>query len=142
MIMLDKVKIILSGHALAPEHAYDTDAGYDLRTPVVIVIPPRKRVLVDTQVKMDIPAGYYGRLESKSSLMLKGITSRGTIDSGYHGTIKVVLFNHSDSEVSFKVGDKITQVVFLKCETPKLEVVGHFDNDTERGNGGFGSTGE
>ena len=61
--MLDKVKIILSGHALAPEHAHDTDAGYDLRTPVVIVIPPKKRVLVDTQVKMDIPTGYYGRLE-------------------------------------------------------------------------------
>ena len=72
--------------------------------------------------------------------MLKGITSRGTIDSGYIGEIKAVLFNHSWKPIKIKKGQKITQLVLMPIITPELEWVDSLE-DTERGSGGFGSSG-
>ena len=140
--MLDKLNIVLDDGAIAPIHAHDTDAGYDLCTPVIAIIPHHQRATVNTGIRIDIPAGYYGRIESKSGLMKdKGITVSGTIDAGYRGPIKVVMFNHSDQDATFKRGDKIAQIVFLKCETPILEEVDTFQGSTDRGENGFGSTG-
>lgn len=140
--MLDTIQVILEEGAIAPTHAHDNDAGYDLYTPIPVTLFPNERVAVDTKVKIDIPKGYYGRLESKSGLMKnKGITCRGTIDSGYRGNIIAVLFNHTNRYVNFQVGDKITQIVFLKCENPKIEIVQSFDGQTDRDTNGFGSTG-
>jgi dUTP pyrophosphatase len=72
--------------------------------------------------------------------MGKGVTSRGTIDSGYTGSIRAVLFNHSWRFVRIRRHQKITQLVILPIITPELEIVDGLE-DTERGNGGFGSTG-
>lgn len=79
---------------------------------------------------------------SKSGLMSKeGLTSRGTIDCGYTGSIRVVLFNHGTNKTIIKKGQKISQLVVMPIITPELEVVDSLE-DTERGSGGFGSTGK
>ena len=72
--------------------------------------------------------------------MSKGITSRGTIDCGYTGSIKAILFNHGDEGYLIRAGDKITQLVILPIITPEIELVDSLET-TERGEGGFGSTG-
>lgn len=141
--MFDRLQIVLYPEAFMPTKGHNDDAGYDLYSPCMAVIPANRRAVIDTGVCVDIPKGYYARLESKSGLMRdKGITVRGTIDAGYRGSIKVVLFNHTDEAVIFERGDKITQIVFLKCESPELQVIDSFDNNTDRGENGFGSTGK
>ena len=141
--MLNLISVMLNHDALIPTKSHEDDAGYDLYSPCMAIIPAHKRAVIDTGVCVDIPKGYYARLESKSGLMKnKGITVRGTIDAGYRGSIKVVLFNHSDESVTFERGDKITQMVFLRCESPELKIVESFDGETERGENGFGSTGK
>ena len=71
----------------------------------------------------------------------KGVTSRGTIDSGYTGAIRVTLINHGDRTLKIKAGDKISQLVILPIITPEIEVVDSLGK-TARGNKGFGSTGK
>ena len=81
-------------------------------------------------------------ITSKSGLMAKeGITSRGTIDCGYAGSIQAVLFNHSRKDYRVEKGQKITQLVIMPIITPELELVDRLE-DTERGEGGFGSSGK
>ena len=88
-----------------------------------------------------IPDGYVGLLTSKSGLMRdKSITSTGTIDAGYTGSIQAVLFNHSQRVIEIQAGQKITQLVILPIETPALRVVDELP-DTDRADNGFGSSG-
>jgi dUTP pyrophosphatase len=135
-----KLKILLDRGAKV-DRAHETDAGLDLFARNNAVIRAGARAIFDTGVHVAIPAGYVGMLTSKSGLMAQGITSRGTIDSGYIGSIHAVLFNHGDKEVIIKKGQKISQLVIMPIVTPELELVTSLDN-TERGVGGFGSTGE
>jgi dUTP pyrophosphatase len=94
----------------------------------------------DTGVHVAIPEGYVGFIKSKSGLMVNhNITTDGTIDAHYTGSIKVKLFNHGEPYY-VHAGDKIAQLVILKCELPELELVDHLE-ETDRGDGGFGSTG-
>ena len=90
---------------------------------------------------MKIKAGYVGFIKSKSGLMVNhGLTADGTIDCGYVGISRVKLFNHTSISYEFKAGEKIAQLVLLPIITPDIEVVDSLE-DTERGDGGFGSTG-
>ena len=137
-----KMKVMLDPGAIIPKRAHSTDAGLDLFSPVRQVIRANDWENIDTGVHVEIPEGYVGMVTSKSGLMAKhGITSRGTIDSGYSGSIKAVLFNHSRKDYIVEKGQKITQLVIMPIITPKLELVDSLE-DTERGNGGFGSTGK
>lgn len=102
---------------------------------------PGESELFDTGVHIQLPKNTVGFLKSKSGLNVKyGITSEGVIDAGYTGSIMVKLYNHSDKTYRVRKGDKISQLVILPCLLPELEVVGSLE-DTERGTGGFGSTG-
>lgn len=140
------MKVKLDEGAFMPERAHDEDAGYDLRTPVDVVVFPVSIIdngsaTIDTGVHMAIPKGYVGFLKSKSGLNVKNdLTGEGVIDSGYTGSIKVKLYNHGKAIHKFKKGDKIIQIVLLPVYTPELELVDKLD-DTDRGNAGFGSTG-
>lgn len=97
--------------------------------------------VIDTGVHVAIPAGYVGFLKSKSGLnIVRGLTSDGTIDAGYTGSIRVKLYNHTGQWAKFDRGDKISQLVILPIITPEVEVVGELP-ETERGADGFGSTG-
>ena len=129
--------------AFAPEYAHSTDAGMDLRTPKTVRVPAHSSAIIDTGVHIQIPNNFVVFLKSKSGLNVKhGILSEGVIDCGYTGSIVVKLYNHSDTDYVFQKGDKITQLVILPCATGVLlEQVESFD-ETERGDGGFGSTGK
>lgn len=135
------MKIKLDEGALMPKRAHPTDAGLDMFSPVDTVVWPYSRVCIDTGVHVEIPQGCVGLLTSKSGLMRDmGITSSGTIDEGYTGSIGAVLFNHGNQVVKIRRGQKITQLVILPCLTPEIEIVDKLE-ETERSGSGFGSTG-
>lgn len=136
-----RIKTKLDPGAFIPQRAHSTDAGLDLFSMTEHTIPAKNMAVIDTGCHVQLPVDHVGFIKSKSSLMLKGITTDGTIDSGYVGSIRVVLFNHSNQDYTVRAGQKIAQLVILPIITPTPEIVGHLD-DTERGTGGFGSTGK
>lgn len=137
-----KLKVVLDEGAKMPTRAHTHDAGLDLYAMHNAVIRPYARAMLDTGVHVQIPDGHVGLLTSKSGLMAKmGLTSRGTIDAGYTGAVHVVLFNHTDRVAFIKKGEKISQLVLMPIITPDPELVDSLE-ETERGSGGFGSTGK
>lgn len=134
------MKIKLDEGAVMPSRAHRWDAGLDLYSMETRYVSPGEHEVFDTGVHVAIPEGFVGLITSKSGLMARGITSRGTIDSGYTGSIRVVLFNHGERGYLVKKGDKITQLVVLPALIEEAELVEELE-DTERGAGGFGSTG-
>lgn len=151
------MKIMLDKGAKMPTRAHPFDAGLDLYAMEKCVIPgctysasttsySRGEVNVgskvfDTGVHVEIPEGYVGLIKSKSGLMVNHkITTDGTIDAHYVGSIRVCLFNHSRNKYKVKKGDKIAQLVIVPCLLPELEVVDALE-ETDRGDKGFGSTG-
>lgn len=137
-----EMKITLDPGAYMPTRAHEADAGLDLYAMEDAVVFPYSSKRFDTGVHIAIPTGFVGLVTSKSGMMANNeITSRGTIDSGYVGSIHVVLFNHGKKGVYIQKGQKISQLVILKCELPTLALVESLE-ETERGNGGFGSTGK
>ena len=135
------MRIKLDKGAYMPKRAFAADAGLDLFSPVNVDIPPRGSVTIDTGVHVELPENTVGMVKSKSGLNVKhGIQSEGVIDVGYTGSIRVKLYNHSADWYMVNNGDKISQLVIMPILTPDLELVDELD-ETERGNGGFGSTG-
>lgn len=136
-----KIKVKLDEGAFPPESAHTADAGYDIRTPDDFSILGGWFTTIDTGVHIQIPEGYVGFLKSKSGLNIKSdLTGEGVIDSGYTGSIKVKLYNHSPGKRFFERGDKIIQLVLLPIIKPDIEIVDSLE-ETERGDNGFGSTG-
>lgn len=152
----NKIKVMLDPGAIMPTRAHSTDAGLDLYSPFEFILKqstgrdivtldgiPVKAGFrtVDTGVHVEIPAGYVGMIKSKSGLNVNhGILSEGVIDAGYTGSIRVKLYNLGESDLYIGRGQKISQLVILPIITPELELVDGLE-DTERGTGGFGSTG-
>ena len=134
------MKAVVDVGANIPTRGHENDAGTDLYATESKWIFPKCHKVIGTGFHCAIPSGWVGMLTSKSGLMAKGITSRGTIDCGYTGEIKAVLFNHSWRFVHIKKGQKITQLVLMPIATPRLKLVDSLEN-TDRGLGGFGSTG-
>lgn len=141
------IKIKLDEGIKMPTRAHQFDAGLDLYSPVDADIVPRwsasweNSVIIDTGVHVQIPEGYYGKIESKSGLNTNnGLTCTGVIDSHYTGSIKVKLYNNSNQRYKIRQGDKIAQLLIIKCELPELELVAALEK-TDRGDNGFGSTG-
>ena len=136
------MKVTLDKGAILPCRAHDLDVGYDLFSREDAIIYAGDSHTFDTGVHMQIPKGYSGDIEPKSGLMVRyGLLTDGTIDPGYVGAIKVKLFNTGRCAVSLVKGQKIAQIVIKAVITPELEVVDRLE-DTERGTGGFGSTGD
>lgn len=136
------MRVALDEGAFIPERAHEQDAGMDLKSPIDMQIPPGESYVFDTGVHVEIPFGYAGVLMSKSGLNVKhGITSTGLIDCGYTGSIRVKLYNHGKNSYQVKRGDKISQLVVVPCELRTLEIVKRLENNFERGENGFGSSG-
>lgn len=136
-----KMKVMLDPGAKIPTRAHELDAGLDLYSRDFRCIYPGGSYTFDTGVHVEIPAGYVGMIKSKSGLNCKmGLTSEGVIDAGYTGSIAVKLYNHGRDVVYIEKGQKISQLVILPIITPELEVVDNL-SATDRGTGGFGSTG-
>ena len=137
------MKIVLDNGAYMPEKAHDTDAGYDLRTPTECWLYAGESIVIDTGVHMQLPKHTAGLIVSKSGLNVKhDITSTGLVDEAYTGSIRVKLYNHGPNDYRFEKGDKISQIMIMPVtETQELELVDSLE-ETERGDGGFGSTGK
>ena len=131
--------------AVLPAYAHPSDAGMDVRSVADIVIPPGGRALVPTGLVAIIPPMYEIQVRPRSGLALKhGVTvlnTPGTIDSGYRGEIGVILANFGDKEFSVSKGDKVAQLVFAPVVQPEVLETDTID-ETDRGGGGFGSTGK
>lgn len=136
-----KLNIVLDENAIMPSRAHGWDAGYDLFSREDATVWQSAGGKFDTGVHIQIPEGYVGFVKSKSGLNARnGIQAEGVIDAGYTGSINVLLRNHGPRAVEIKKGQKIAQLVILPIITPELEVVDRLE-ETERGEGGFGSTG-
>ena len=130
-----------------PEYAYNSDSGFDLRSTEDVWIFSGDRKLIPTGLRFDIPDGYEIQVRSKSGLALKQglmvLNSPGTVDSGYQGEIKVILFNTSKENIKIEKGQKIAQAVICPVVNGKwvnlikVEEIGEKDRNDK----GFGSTG-
>jgi len=132
----------LDDTAILPRRASGGAVGYDLYCHEDVSIPPGHRHLVGTGVAIVLPTGTYGRVAPRSGFAVKhGLqVGAGVIDPDYTGEVKVLLFNHGDAVFEVKKGERVAQLVLERCETPEVEEVGAVEH-TERGAGGFGSTG-
>ena len=135
------MKIMLDKGAKMPTRAHPWDAGLDLYSRESCTLWPNDSAKFDTGVHVEIPEGYVGFVKSKSGLMVNHqIVTDGTIDSHYTGSITVKMFNHGKTAYRVHAGDKIAQLVIVPCLLPELELVDSLE-ETDRGDGGFGSTG-
>ncbi|XDA78468.1 hypothetical protein R6Z07M_008503 [Ovis aries] len=132
----------LSEHATAPTKGSARAAGYDLYSAYDYTVPPMEKVLVKTDIQIALPSGCYGRVAPRSGLAAKHFidVGAGVIDEDYRGNVGVVLFNFGKEKFEVKKGDRIAQLICERIFYPEIEEVQILD-DTERGSGGFGSTG-
>ena len=130
--------------AVLPSYAHPSDAGMDVRSVEDLTIAPGKRALVHTGLVMLLPPKYEAQVRPRSGLALKsGVTvlnTPGTIDSGYRGEVGVILANFGEADFQVKKGDKIAQIVIAPVTQPEIVETTEVD-ETDRGAGGFGSTG-
>jgi dUTP pyrophosphatase len=138
------VRIALTEGAVLPAYQTEHAAGMDLRCVDDFTLYPNERRLVGTGLKVAIPAGFEGQVRPRSGLALKHgismVNTPGTIDADYRGEIGVILINHGADVVTFNAGDRIAQLVICPVARAELIVVDTLE-ETERGEGGFGSTG-
>ncbi|MCP4155182.1 MAG: dUTP diphosphatase [bacterium] len=139
-----KVKKI-DKRAMLPCYAHPGDAGMDLFAIEAVTIEPGARELVRTGLVIELPEGTEAQVRPKSGLALKhGVTvlnTPGTIDYGYRGEVMVILINHGKEPFSIETGKKIAQMVIKPVLNVEISEVGELSG-TQRGEGGFGSTGE
>ena len=132
----------LDKHSILPKRGTEHSAGLDLFSAIDISIPRRNRRLVSTGISVQLPDGSYGQVAARSSMAVKGIdVGAGVIDSDYRGEIKVLLVNNTDSDYQVYVGDKIAQLIVLPYIRYLVPIQVSTLDETQRGNGGFGSTG-
>lgn len=128
-----------------PSYAYEGDAGLDLRSSEDVTLAPFERRLISTGLAVAIPEGYAGFVQPRSGLALKqGLSmanTPGLIDAHYRGELKICAINlDSEKNIEVKRGDRIAQLVIQKVPVVELQVVDELD-ETDRGAGGFGSSG-
>lgn len=137
----------LPGHEALPLPSRGTpDAvGLDIHSAMDTTIAPGQRQLIPTGIAIALPPGFEGQIRPRSGLALKhGITvlnSPGTIDPDYRGELKVLLINHGQEDFAIHYGDRIAQLVICKVEMASFVQVDKLDNNTTRGDKGYGSTG-
>jgi len=125
-----------------PDYSTPGSAGADLRASEAVLIPPGGRAAVPTALRLQIPPGHVGLVWPRSGLAVRhGIdTLAGVVDSDYRGEVKVVLVNHGDEPFAIAAGDRVAQLLVHRVERVVFRAVESVA-DTERGTGGFGSTG-
>lgn len=141
-----KVKIVNHSPYPLPAYATELSAGMDLRADLQepLVLRTLERAMVPTGLHIELPAGFEAQIRPRSGLAAKHgisiVNAPGTIDADYRGEIKVVLVNLSNEPFTVNPGERIAQMVVARHERVEWEEVDTLD-ETERGAGGFGSTG-
>lgn len=127
-----------------PQYATQGSAGCDLISSEEITIPPGKWAAVNTGLYLEIPKGYVAQVCPRSGLALRHgvsvLNAPGIIDSDYRGEVKVLLVNHDSLRYTVKKGDRIAQLVFMPVVQVQMKLIDQL-TATDRGDGGFGSTG-
>lgn len=142
-----KVKVVNSSAFALPEYQTPLSAGLDIRANISqsITLSPLERAMVSTGLYVELPEGYEMQIRPRSGLAAKhGITvlnSPGTIDADYRGEIKVILVNLSNTPFTIEPGERIAQMIVVRYEQVEWQAVESL-SETERGAGGFGSTGK
>lgn len=146
-----KVALMPLDHAVGlklPTYATTQSAGMDLTAALeeAIEIGAGERALIPTGLSIALPTGFEAQIRPRSGLAINyGVTvlnSPGTIDADYRGEIKVILINHGHEPFTVQRGMRIAQMVVERYTHVNWEVVSQLDDETERGEGGFGSTGK
>ena len=139
-----KVKVVNKSNHRLPEYATVGASGMDLKADILepVILPARGSVVIPTNIHIQLPEGYEAQVRGRSGLAFKYdiIAHLGTIDADYRGAIGVKLFNFSDNDFVIRPGERVAQLViarYEKIEWSEVEVL----DETERGTGGFGSTG-
>jgi dUTP pyrophosphatase len=141
-----KVYVVKKEGVVLPAYATPASSGMDLRADVDLpmVLAPMERALVPTGISVSIPHGYEGEVRPRSGLAVNaGVTvlnTPGTIDADYRGEIKVILINLGNAPFEIKKGDRIAQIIFKRVARAVWDEVDGLP-ESERGAGGFGSTG-
>jgi dUTP pyrophosphatase len=141
-----KIRVKRLADVPLPEYQTEHAAGMDLRAVVAeqVTIGPGERALIPTALILEIPPGFEGQVRPRSGLALKhGVTvlnSPGTIDADYRGEVKVLLINHGKEPFVVCNGDRVAQLIIAAVEHVKMKLVVELE-ETERGAGGYGSTG-
>ena len=130
---------------LFPAKAHCDDAAYDLRSRIDTVLAPGRSSLVPAGFKMELPAGCEAQVRPRSGLALKHdimlTNSPGTIDAGYRGEVGVIMYNGGKTPYKIERGDRIAQMVI--CKLPEIKLIPTDAlSDSDRGKGGFGSSGK
>ena len=145
---METVKIKkLNDMAIIPKKAHDDDAGFDLYAaiPDSVVIPPHKTLLIGTGISVELPKFTFGAIFARSGLAFKSdlapANKVGVVDCNYRGEVCVALHNHGEYIREVKPGERIAQMVVMPYVNVSLELAEDL-SDTDRGEGGFGSTGK
>lgn len=144
---MQRVKIVNTSDLPLPQYQTELSAGMDISANIesTVTLLPGERTLIPTGLFLEIPPGYEMQIRPRSGLALKhGITvlnSPGTVDADYRGEIKVLLINHGQEPFVISKGDRIAQMILAKHEVISWEVTSQL-NATERGEGGYGSSGK
>ena len=142
-----KIKIVNKSNHPLPHYGTEASAGVDLRANIAdpITLKPLERVLIKTGLFIELPVGFEAQVRPRSGLAYKhGLTvlnTPGTIDADYRGEIGVILVNLSNEEFTIENGERVAQMVIAKHEQAEWSLVEEL-SDTDRGAGGFGSTGK
>lgn len=141
--MILKIRKI-SDEAVIPRYAHFGDAGMDLFSVENCTINPGETRLIKTGISIELPEGYEAQVRPRSGMALKNsitvLNTPGTIDAGYRGEVGVILINHSNQEFEITKGMKIAQMVISQFTMAIVQEVDEL-SDSDRGSGGFGSTG-
>ena len=144
---MTEIKIVMLENCedLMPQKAHFDDAAFDLRSRVDMVLPVRKSVVVPAGFSIELPVGFEAQIRPRSGLALKHdlmlTNSPGTVDAGYRGEVGVIMYNGGTAEFPIKRGDRIAQMVIAKLPEVELVCVDTLSK-SDRGSGGFGSTGK
>ena len=145
---MPKIFVINKSDNPLPEHQTESSAGADIHAYLPdgdVIIEPGEKEIIPTGIYIEIPVGYEVQVRPRSGLAFKhGVTvlnSPGTIDADYRGEVKILLINHGKDAFVVKSGERIAQMVFSKYQRVEWESVNRL-SDTERGSGGYGSSGK
>ncbi|MDG1746847.1 MAG: dUTP diphosphatase [Bacteroidia bacterium] len=145
---MPKIFVINKSDNPLPEHQTESSAGADIHAYLPdgdVIIAAGEKEIIPTGIYIEIPVGYEVQVRPRSGLAFKhGVTvlnSPGTIDADYRGEVKVLLINHGKEAFVVKSGERIAQMVFSKYQRVEWESVNRL-SDTERGSGGYGSSGK
>lgn len=130
-----------SEKAITPKKGSPRSAGYDLYAAESVIIPPRSKGNISTDLSIGCPSGAYGRIAPRSGLANKMIdVGGGVVDADYTGIVRIIIYNFSDDVFVVEEGDRVAQLILENICTTELEEVDELPT-TVRGDGGFGSTG-